>query len=123
MPLIRKECRLNNLYLLETGQFDLNTITGVYCWYDGERALLMDTGTSDNIDSILEGLARFGISAVKIAGAVPSHYHFDHGGGSAELWNRMKNINSGFRIYTSALTKAKLQNATSHLRGAATTFG
>ncbi len=123
MPIIREECRIGNLYIIDTGQFNLKTLTSVFCWYDGERALLMDAGTSDNTGLILDSLIRSGIPLSKLAGVVPSHYHFDHGGGSAELWRRMQEFNTSFRIYTTLLTKYKLLNSASHLRGAGTTFG
>lgn len=123
MSVIREERRLGNLHIVDTGQFNLKTITSVFCWYDGEKALLMDAGTSGNTDAIFESLSRFGVPLSKLAGVVPSHYHFDHGGGCAELWKRMQRINPGFRIYTTRMTRLKLQNADSHLRGAGTTFG
>jgi len=123
MSIIREECRIGNLCIIDTGQFNLRTLTSVFCWYDGERALLMEAGTSDNTCVILDSLKRSGIPLSKLAGVVPSHYHFDHGGGCAELWRRMQEFNSSFRIYTTPLTKYKLQNPASHLRGAGTTFG
>ncbi|HRX46771.1 MAG TPA: MBL fold metallo-hydrolase [Spirochaetota bacterium] len=123
MSIIREERRIENLYIIDTGQFNLPSLTSVFCWFDGERALLMDAGTSDNTDAILQSLTGFGIPPEKLIGVLPSHYHFDHGGGSSALWHRMREINPDFRIYTTALTKRKLMDGASHLRGAATTFG
>lgn len=123
MPIIRKETSLGNLHLIDTGQFNLNCITTVFCYSDGEKALLLDIGTSHNVEHVLNKLDSIGIPPEKIAGIVPSHYHFDHGGGSCELWKKMSSINSNFRIYTNRLTKELLQNAEGHVKGAATTFG
>jgi len=119
----RKECRIGNVYLVDTMQFNMETITSVFCYSDGNKSLLMDIGTSDNIDAVFQSLLRRGISLESLVGIVPSHYHFDHGGGSAELWNRIKSINKNFKIYTNRITKENLLNSAGHLRGAKTTFG
>ncbi|HNX25124.1 MAG TPA: MBL fold metallo-hydrolase [Spirochaetota bacterium] len=123
MAFERKECRIENVYLIDTLQFNMETITSVYCYSDGNKSLLMDIGTSDNIDTVFKSLTSRGVDLESIAGIVLSHYHFDHGGGSAELWKRMKDINSDFKIYTNRITKENLQNSAGHLRGAKTTFG
>lgn len=123
MAVYRKETRLGNVYIIDLNQFGLESLTGVYCYYDGERGMLFDTGTSDNVDAIFRSLERHGIPAEKLAGIVPSHYHFDHGGGCSAFWHRMRNINPDFRVYTGILTKEKLQNPGNHIKGASTTFG
>ncbi len=123
MAFDRKECRLGNVYLIDTLQFDMETITSVFCYSDGSKSLLMDIGTSDNIDAVFQSLARHGIALESLYGIVLSHYHFDHGGGSAELYKRMKSINKNFKIYTNSITKGNLQNSAGHLGGAKTTFG
>jgi len=123
MAIIRQEAKLDDLYIIDTLQFNLPKITSVFCWFDGEKALLLDCGTSDNTDNILSNLQNNSIPIKNLVGVVPSHYHFDHGGGSFNLWKTMKEINPSFTIYTNSLTKAKLQKAESHLKGASTTFG
>ncbi len=123
MAFYKKECKMGNIYLVDTQQFNMETITSVFCYSDGKRSLLMDIGTSDNIDAVLQSLLRRGIALESLEGIVPSHYHFDHGGGSAELWNRLKGINKKFKIYTNRITMKNLQNSADHLRGAKTTFG
>lgn len=123
MPFDRKECRIGNVYLIDTMQFDMETITSVYCYSDGAKSLLMDIGTSDNIDSVFQSLHRHGIALESLIGVVPSHYHFDHGGGCAELYNRMKDINKNFKIYTNRITRENLLNSAGHIHGAKTTFG
>lgn len=123
MTIHRKEERLGNLYIIDTRQFNLERITSVFCWYDGEKALLFDAGTSDNVESVLGSLKGFGIPLEKLTGIVPSHYHFDHGGGSSALWRRMREINPDFHVYTGILTMQKLQNSAGHIKGASTTFG
>jgi hypothetical protein len=123
MAIIREETKIGDLYVIDTLQFNLNKITSVFCWFDGDKALLLDCGTSDNTKTILSKLQSNSIPLTKLVGVVPSHYHFDHGGGSFNLWKTMKDINPSFKIYTNSLTKTKLQNPESHLRGAQSTFG
>lgn len=123
MAFNRKECRMGNVYMVDTLQFNMETITSIFCYSDGSRSLLMDIGTSDNIDAVFQSLLRHGIALESLEGIVLSHYHFDHGGGSAELWNRIKSINKNFKIYTNRITRDSLQNSEGHLRGAKTTFG
>jgi len=123
MAFDRKECRRGNVYLIDTVQFDMETITSVFCYSDGNKSILMDIGTSENIDTVFQSLARQGVALESLVGITLSHYHFDHGGGSAELWKRMKDINKNFKIYTNRITKGNLQNSAGHLRGAKTTFG
>ena len=123
MAIYRYEHNLNNVHIVDTHQFNLQSITSVFCYYDGEQALLFDTGTSDNVERILSSLANAGIPVEKLAGVVPSHYHFDHGGGCSAFWHRMQKINPDFRIYTGELTKLKLQAPGYHIKGASTTFG
>lgn len=123
MSFERNENRLGNVYLLDTGQFNMKSITSVFCYSDGERSLLMDIGTSENIDAVFQSLAGHGIPLETLKGITVSHYHFDHGGGCSELWKRMRHFNSDFRIYTNSITKNLLQDASGHINGARTTFG
>jgi glyoxylase-like metal-dependent hydrolase (beta-lactamase superfamily II) len=123
MALEQREGGYGNIYLIDTMQFNSQNVTTVFCYSDGVRSCLMDIGTSDSVDVVLNTLVRYGISLESLDGVVLSHYHFDHGGGSAELWNRMKGINKNFRVYTNSITKRNLQNAQGHLNGAKTTFG
>jgi glyoxylase-like metal-dependent hydrolase (beta-lactamase superfamily II) len=123
MAFERKECRIGNVYLIDTLQFNMEIITSVFCYSDGEKSLLMDIGTSENIDTVFNSLTRHGIALESLEGVVLSHYHFDHGGGSAELWERMQSINKNFKVYTNLITKQNLQNSAGHIGGARTTFG
>jgi glyoxylase-like metal-dependent hydrolase (beta-lactamase superfamily II) len=123
MAFYRDERRLGNVYLIDTLQFNMRAITTVFCYSDGIKSVLMDIGTSDNIDAVFNSLLSQGIALESLAGITLSHYHFDHGGGCAELWKRMRPINKDFRIYTNSITKNLLQDAAGHLKGAGTTFG
>lgn len=123
MPVHRDSYKKNNIILIDTMQFGVPAVATAFCYYDGEKALLMDVGTSDNVETVLSTLEKEGIRPEQIVGITLTHYHFDHGGGTAELWRRIKEHNPEFRIYTTALTRDYLNNSASHLEGAQTTFG
>jgi len=123
MALEQREGKYGNIYHIDTMQFNSPNVTSAFCYSDGEKSCLMDIGTSDNIDAVLNSLVKHGISLENLEGIVLSHYHFDHGGGSCELWKKMKTINKNFKIYTNSITKKNLQNAEGHVNGAKTTFG
>ncbi len=123
MPVHRDSYGKNNIILVDTMQFGIPSVASAFCYYDGKKALLMDVGTSDNVDAVLSTLEREGVTPDKIAGITLTHYHFDHGGGTAALWDRIKESNPDFRIFTTERTKQYLNNAATHLVGAQTTFG
>ncbi|MCF2141568.1 MAG: MBL fold metallo-hydrolase [Candidatus Lokiarchaeota archaeon] len=112
-----------NLYMIDTMQFNVSHITTVFCYYDGKNALLMDIGTTDNVQNVLRNLKKFKIPIEHLRGIALTHYHFDHAGGATKLWKKLHKKNLDFKIYTTKITKEKLQNANSHVTGATTTFG
>jgi len=112
-----------NIYLMDTRQFGVSKSTAAFLYWDGERALIMDTGTSDNIDEILGFIDRLRIPPEKIIGVTGTHYHFDHMGGATRLWTLMEQKNRNFKIIVPEDMKYYLQNARLHIKGAGTTFG
>ncbi|MHA1777292.1 MAG: hypothetical protein DRO88_01700 [Promethearchaeia archaeon] len=111
-----------NLYMLDTMQFNVSHITTAFCYYDGENALLMDVGTSDNVPTVLRALKKLKIPLKHLRGITLTHYHFDHAGGVSKLWKKVSKKVPDFKIYTTKFTKEKLQNAESHVVGATSTF-
>ncbi len=112
------------LYHIDTRQFSINRITSVYCYWDGKIALLFDVGTSENVRHVMRVMKRtLKIPLEKLQAIIPTHYHFDHGGGALDLWRKMQKYNPTFQIYTTPETKRLLLHAKDHLKGAKTTFG
>ncbi|MHA1521408.1 MAG: MBL fold metallo-hydrolase [Promethearchaeota archaeon] len=112
-----------NLYMLDTMQFNLSHITTAFCYYDGQQALLMDVGTSDNVSEIIRSLRKNNIPLEEVKGITTTHYHFDHAGGVSRLYKKIIKKNPDFKIYTTKFTRDKIQNAVSHIKGATSTFG
>lgn len=114
---------LKHIYLVDTNQFARKQQTAVFLYWDGNTCLLMDVGTSNDIDGLFQNLHEIGIPKDKVSGIVVTHYHFDHAGGAPELWKKLSKLNSDFTIFVPRDTYHKLQNAESHLIGARTTYG
>lgn len=124
MPYIRESCRIGSIiYHVDTLQFGRKYQTSVFIYWDGDICLIMDVGTSNDVDMLLHHLSREGIPGHRIAGIVLTHYHFDHAGGVSELRERMKKLNPEFKVFLTRDTLFKLQNYESHLTGAGTTYG
>lgn len=124
MPIVYKPGEiLKNIYLIDTMQFSIPRITSAYCYWDGEKCILMDVGTSDNVPTVIRALKKMQIPLNKVDGIVLTHYHFDHGGGSLRLWRKLVKRNPHFKIITTREMRVKLQNAKEHIIGARTTFG
>ncbi|WP_371803212.1 MBL fold metallo-hydrolase [Candidatus Lokiarchaeum ossiferum] len=124
MPIVYKPSEiLKNVYLIDTMQFSIPRITSAYCYWDGEKCLLMDIGTSDNVPIVIRALKKMHIPLEKVEGIILTHYHFDHAGGSLRLWRKLVKRNPNFKIITTKKMREKLQNAEDHIIGARTTFG
>ncbi|MFX0102212.1 MAG: MBL fold metallo-hydrolase [Candidatus Hodarchaeota archaeon] len=86
-------------------------------------AFLIDTGSSKSIDYVLKAIKSHDIELGNVIGMVPTHYHFDHAGGSASLLAKIQEYNPDFKIITRKETKEWLQHPEEHMKGAATTYG
>ncbi|MCF6247045.1 MAG: MBL fold metallo-hydrolase [Desulfobacula sp.] len=111
------------VYLLDTKQFSRDQQTSIFIYWDGNICLLMDVGTSNDIEMLFVNLKKMGIPLNKVIGIVVTHYHFDHAGGVSELWKKLSKQNPDFKIFVPKETCHKLQNAKSHIIGAKTTYG
>jgi len=123
MIFIEEGMFLKNIYHIDTHQFGMRRITSCFLFWDGENCVLMDVGTSDNVNNLLNFLKKNQIPLKNVIGVVLTHYHFDHGGGSLNLWRKIVKKNPSFKIFVPQNTHDLLQNAEEHLKGAKTTFG
>ena len=114
---------IKHVYLADTMQFSQEGQTSVFIYWDRKTCLLMDAGTSDDVEMVLMNLDQIGIPYDKILGIVFTHYHFDHAGGASSLWKKLSKSNPNFKIYVPEDTYHKLQNAEPHIIGAKTTYG
>ena len=112
-----------HIWLADTRQFNRDQQTSMFIYWDGNRCLLMDVGTSNDIDRLFKNLNHIGIPKQKIAGIVVTHYHFDHAGGVPGLWQALSKQNPDFKIFVPKDTCQKLQNAKAHMAGAKSTYG
>lgn len=78
----RGEC--TDLWLVETGMFDVTGYGGVYL-LDAERPAIVETGTGANVDVIRDAMARVGIAPEAVEVIAVTHVHLDHAGGAGYL--------------------------------------
>lgn len=124
MPILYEEKNItDHVHLIDLMQCDQQYLATAFLISDGKISYLLDVGTSDDVIQVLKSINERGIDQAGIKAMIPTHYHFDHGGGSQALYEKMKPFNPNFKIWTTELTKKKLQNAKEHLTGAKTTFG
>lgn len=112
-----------NIFHNDTLQFGVPRIASSFYFWNGSICILIDVGTSDNVNTIIKTLKKNNVPLSKVKGIIPSHYHFDHGGGSLKLWRKMVEINPDFKIIVPQDMHDNLQDAVGHLEGARTTFG
>ncbi len=124
MAIIKKQGYIgNHIYLIDTIQFNAAQITTAFIYWDGSKGLILDCGTSDNLQTIFEFCEQNNIDKKRLIGITGTHYHFDHMGGAAKIWQLMTQHNPDFKIIVAEDMMTRLQNAEPHIKGAKTTFG
>jgi glyoxylase-like metal-dependent hydrolase (beta-lactamase superfamily II) len=123
MPIVYEERNITEFVsLIDLMQFGQKHLATGFLVSDGKKSYLLDVGTSDNVRQVLRSIKKRGCDLTGLIGIFPTHYHFDHAGGCAKLHKKMQEYNPNFKIFTTELTKKKLQNSQAHLEGAKTTF-
>ncbi len=75
-------------YLTDVRMFQQEAFGAIYL-IDDERKALVETGTSLEVDRILEAVHRFGLKPPDIDALIVSHIHLDHAGGAGFLLESM----------------------------------
>lgn len=113
----------SEIYHLDVEQYGNPRSCSVFLLMTQESIVIMDVGTSDDVNFILDFMKKNNIELKKIKYLVPSHHHFDHFGGGWKLWKTINEINPEVKILTIERTKKLLQDPNSHLKRAKRTFG
>ena len=90
--------------------------------FDG-CSLILDCGSSLEVNKLLRYLKNHDIGLDSIKYLVTTHHHFDHNGGAWKLYNKIKPHNPDFKIIANEQTKYLLNNFETHLNRAKRTFG
>ncbi|UCE13006.1 MAG: MBL fold metallo-hydrolase [Candidatus Heimdallarchaeota archaeon] len=110
------------IYHLDIGQYHIPRSCSVFLLITPKSIVIMDTGTSEDVYSILKFMKnQFPLRRVRYL--IPSHHHFDHSGGMWKLWKIIKDYNPEVKILTIERTKKLLQDPNSHHERAKRTFG
>ncbi len=75
-------------YLTDVRMFQQDAFGAIYL-IDDERKALVETGTSLEVDRILEAVRSFGLKPADIDALLVSHIHLDHAGGAGFLLESM----------------------------------
>lgn len=73
-----------DVYLLETGMFDVTGYGGVYL-LGGEHPAIVETGTGQHRDVVLDALRELEIAPGSVETIAVTHVHLDHAGGAGHL--------------------------------------
>ena len=85
--------------------------------------LCMDVGSSFQVKNVLRYAKRNNISLSSFKYFIPSHHHYDHGGGLWKIIDIIKEHNSEVKILTNNQTKDFLNNYDGHFTRAKNAFG
>jgi len=85
--------------------------------------LCMDVGSSFHVKNVLRYAKRNNLSLSSFKYFIPSHHHYDHGGGLWKIIDVIKEHNSDVKILTNNQTKDFLNNYESHFQRARNAFG
>jgi len=77
-------------YLTDVRMFQQDAFGAIYL-IDDERKAIVETGTSLEVDRILEAVRSFGLRPAEIDALLVSHIHLDHAGGAGFLLDAMPN--------------------------------
>ncbi|MHA2294492.1 MAG: MBL fold metallo-hydrolase [Candidatus Hodarchaeales archaeon] len=111
------------IYLIDLEQYNLPRVSSAFALETPESNVIMDAGTSNDVQTILKFMADHGLSREKTSYLIPSHYHFDHFGGGLDLWKEIKKSNPNVKILTTEKTRKQLQDTSLHMKRVRRTFG
>ena len=74
----------NHLHLIDTGMNHPGH-TGCYLLEDNGELAFIDTGSSNNVDGLLEIVGQLGFTTDAVRYVMPTHVHLDHAGGAGRL--------------------------------------
>ena len=77
-------------YLTDVRMFQHDGFGAIYL-IDDERKAIVETGTSHEVDRVLEAVRAFGLVPADIDALIVSHIHLDHAGGAGFLLESMPN--------------------------------
>lgn len=75
-------------YLTDVRMFQQDAFGAIYL-IDDERKAIVETGTSLEVDRILEAVRSFGLKPAAVDALIVSHIHLDHAGGAGFLLESM----------------------------------
>ncbi len=114
-----------NLHLVDLKMFGAPRFCTGFALLTPEALVLMDCGTSNEVQNVLTYLREHGIpwGDGRDILLVPSHHHFDHAGGMWRLYRRIRKRTARVAVHTTEAVQALLQDSDEHMARARSTFG
>lgn len=82
--------RCPDTYLVDNGLFGMDGALATYL-LDAERPVLLDAGTEDSADRILDAMDALDVDPADVPYVVVSHVHLDHAAGTGQLLDACEN--------------------------------
>jgi len=111
------------IHHIDLKEFGNERILSCYVTEFDAYSLILDCGSSLEVNKLLRYLKNHNIKLNSIKYLVTTHHHFDHNGGAWKLYNKIKPHNPDFKIIANEQTKYLLNNFKTHLNRAKRTFG
>jgi len=111
------------IHHIDLKEFGKERILSSYVAEFDNTSLILDCGSSLEVNRLFRYLKKNAISLESIKYLVTTHHHFDHNGGAWKIYEKMKSINPDFRIIANPQTKHLLNHYETHLNRAKRTFG
>lgn len=114
-------------YLVDNRMFGIEGALATYL-LDAERPALLDAGTADGVDRILDAMDEVGIAPDEVAYIVVSHVHLDHAAGTGALLSACENATAlvhdrGLPFLTDAERLQQLVEAVDEVTGFESPYG
>jgi len=105
-------------YLTDIRMFQEDGFGAIYL-IDDERKAIVETGTSHEVDRIVEAVRAFGLKPADVDALIVSHIHLDHAGGAGFLLETMPHA----KVYVHERGYKHLVDPTKLVASAATALG
>lgn len=111
------------IHHIDLKEFGKERILSSYLAEFDNACLILDCGSSLEVNRLLRYLKNNNISLQSVKYLVTTHHHFDHNGGAWKLYEKITKENPDFKIIANPQTQYLLKNYEAHLSRAKRTFG
>lgn len=111
------------LYHIDARAYGAPRMLSIFVAKFDKYSVLIDCGSSLDTKKLVRFLKKLHIDLASFKYLTTTHHHFDHNGGLWQLYELLKEYNSGVKIVTNEKTKELLNNYEDHLARGKRTYG